>query len=351
MLARDFDHDDSDLQIGRGVIMAEQHVSRLKWPALLLLVVFVGCRTEGGLDSGKQGISSVDGLSSAEDLVVGSQDINLDRGRLIGFRLRKYAGSHYTITLATLRGDLDLYGHWRPDFYPWSETLMSINPGREEDSIEFTARESADYYLVVHAYQGGTGRITVDVDADEGTPSGGLFRDSVWGGGSFDYYAGRSFFYDQNHLGADIHLTESTPVRAGVTGTIVEYRAAAGYGELVAVIEVDLGHALSFENAYGNSVSTSRVLWILGHLRSSRERGGEQLRWSVGDRVRPNDIIGYINDDAHNGDGAEHLHLGLRLQSARDAQATDPTAWFRGYEGTTNMGVYFGDPVAAINQY
>lgn len=171
-----------------------------------------------------------------------------------------------------------------------------------------------------------------------------------WGNGAFTYYDGRSFYYDQDHLGADINLTEGTAIRAGVTGRIVKYGPATGYGILVAVIEVDLGQTQSFVNANGQPVETSKVLWILGHLRPTQNRdgGGQSLNWRVGDTVSPNDIIGFVENDVLNGDGAEHLHLGLRLQSMAQAVAVDPSAWFRGYEGGSGMGQYYGNPVSAL---
>lgn len=120
----------------------------------------------------KEGISSVDGVSGAADLTLGASDISLEEDRLIGFRFHKQAGAHYTVTLTTTHGDLDLYGHWRSDFSPWSGRLSSTRGGRAEDQIEFTASESGNYYLIVHAYLAGYGRVVVDEELDEPVSEG-----------------------------------------------------------------------------------------------------------------------------------------------------------------------------------
>jgi len=58
--------------------------------------------------------------------------------------------------------------------------------------------------------------------------------------GGFDYpveesysvpgsYAGRSFYYDEEHIGEDIYVPEGTPIRAIADGRIVHYGYAPGY--------------------------------------------------------------------------------------------------------------------------
>ena len=219
--------------------------------------------------------------------------------------------------------------------------------------MDFDAAAQTTYFVFVDGFGGGSsGDYVFSITLGAcGAQNGPDRLRAPWGGGPFSYYAGRSFFVNNNHLGADVELAEGTPVLAGVEGRLVIYRASQGYGELVAVIEVDLGEELEFENAYGDAVRTRHVLWILGHLRKSRDRGGAQLPWQVGDRVSHGDVIGYINDDVHNGDGAEHVHIGLRLQSMADAQRVDAAAWFRGYEGGTNFGIYYADAIDAIERY
>jgi hypothetical protein len=49
-----------------------------------------------------------------------------------------------------------------------------------------------------------------------------------------------------------------------------------------------------------------------------------------------------VNDGKNNGDGAEHLHMGIRLSNTATAKSRDPRAWFRGYERGTNFGNDFG---------
>lgn len=148
-------------------------------------------------------------------------------------------------------------------------------------------------------------------------------------------YAGRSFLSPVKHIGIDFAALEGTPIKAVLPGRIVYYGPARGYGDLVVVIEHDLGEELPFVNGRGETIWTRYILTISGHLRNSEIRGGERLGWSLGDFVEAGDVIGYVNDDAHNGDGAEHLHFGVRLSSASEAQAVDPRAWFRGYDTTT----------------
>jgi hypothetical protein len=93
-------------------------------------------------------------------------------------------------------------------------------------------------------------------------------------------------------------------------------------------------------------VTIESFLSIYGHLRKSSDRDGkiDVLPYQVGQIVGPNDVIGYVNDDAHNGDGAEHVHLGFRLQNLSAAKTTD-SKWFRGYDGSPSQRKWFADPV------
>ena len=113
---------------------------------------------------------------------------------------------------------------------------------------------------------------------------------------------------------------------------------------------MDLGGDQSFVNVIGDTVNTSHVLWILGHLRPTEfsDGSGRSLSWRDGDFVTQNDLLGYIENDSENGDGAEHLHIGLRLQSHAEAVAADPSAWFRGYEGSSAMGRFYANPIASL---
>ncbi|MES0336205.1 MAG: M23 family metallopeptidase [Candidatus Magnetobacterium sp. LHC-1] len=153
-------------------------------------------------------------------------------------------------------------------------------------------------------------------------------------------YGGRTFYYDSNHLGEDVYLSEATPVRSIGAGYIKEYRSANGYGELVVVIEHDLGQNYTFTNASGDQVTTRYILSIYGHLRKSEYRGGSPLGLGAGQWVDKGTVIGYVNDDANNGDGGEHLHMGIRLSNAAIAKQNDSN-WFRGYEGSSGMGKDF----------
>ncbi|MBU1907653.1 M23 family metallopeptidase [Patescibacteria group bacterium] len=159
----------------------------------------------------------------------------------------------------------------------------------------------------------------------------------------FDIYNGRAFYTDGNHLGYDIELPEGEAVRSIGCGVLRFYGPASGYGELVAVVEYQLEYPATVVNGEGNTVSISTFLAIYGHLRKSQERDGQALPFRVGDMVACGDVLGYVNDDAHNGDGAEHLHLGIRLQSAATAKSVD-AKWFRGYDEKPSQLKWFADP-------
>lgn len=158
-------------------------------------------------------------------------------------------------------------------------------------------------------------------------------------------YAGRSFYVDHNHLGRDMQLAEGTAINPIACGKIRVYRPAAGYGTLVAVIEHTLPRPFSVRNGAGDLVTITKFLSIYGHMRKTSGRSvGSPLIWRDGDPVDVDKVIGYIQNDVENGDGAEHLHLGIRLQSADEAARTDPTAWFRGYDGSPSRLQWFVDP-------
>ncbi|MBU1348718.1 M23 family metallopeptidase [Patescibacteria group bacterium] len=161
-----------------------------------------------------------------------------------------------------------------------------------------------------------------------------------------DIYVGRSFYADGNHLGHDIAYDEGTAIHPIACGTVRVYRPATGYGRLAVVIEHRLASPASFVNGRGEIVTISSFLTIYGHLRSTSDRNGTigSLDIRDGDTVNPDDVIGYVDDDSHNGDGAEHLHFGVRLQGAKEAKAVD-TSWFRGYDGSPSQRKWFADPV------
>ncbi|MGB4833497.1 MAG: M23 family metallopeptidase, partial [Candidatus Moraniibacteriota bacterium] len=173
-------------------------------------------------------------------------------------------------------------------------------------------------------------------------------------------YSNRHFFAGKDHLGEDVALPEGTPIRAIGNGTIVVYRPSAGYGELAVVIEHDLGREYAFVNAYSETVVTRKILSIYGHVRDRRNRNDAQgLTWRDGQGVKIGEVIGYINNSSHpdgqsfdpNGDGAEHLHMGIRLSGMTSAEQIDPGAWFRGYEKSTDQGKYFASANAVIQTH
>jgi len=178
---------------------------------------------------------------------------------------------------------------------------------------------------------------------------------------SWQYYNNRSFYiYNgtyNNHLGADIDLAEGTAIKAIAKGKIVEYSSLYdGYGELVVAIEHELPEDITFLNADGNPQTTRYILSIYGHLRKSQERGGTALTWSIGQTVQQGSVIGYINNSSHpdggspdpNGDGLEHLHLGIRLSNEATAKAQDGGFWLRGYNSGSGMQIHFANPMPLI---
>lgn len=105
-----------------------------------------------------------------------------------------------------------------------------------------------------------------------------------------------------------------------------------GYGEGRVTIEYDiaswfegigrpLSGPLTFVNACGEGVAASKLYVTYGHIRSRLERGDPGLGLTAGAEVTQGQVVGFVNDDGpafvmrhgHNGDGREHLHLGVSL--------------------------------------
>ena len=134
-------------------------------------------------------------------------------------------------------------------------------------------------------------------------------------------YNGRSFYFNERHIGEDILLSEKTPIRAIADGKIVWYKFAKGYAtvddgtSIVAVIEHDLGSFLTFQFKIGHTKTSTvnKICSIYGHIRKSAVYDGPQLQWQVGQNIKRGQVIGYVNDADHNGHGTEHLHMGIRL--------------------------------------
>jgi len=154
-------------------------------------------------------------------------------------------------------------------------------------------------------------------------------------------YLGRSFYYDKIHLGEDIQLNEGTPIKAIADGRIVQYEYHQGYASwddgtsIAAVIEHDLGETITLDLKVGHvkKVSVSKICSIYGHIRKSKTYYGEKLSWKVGDFIRKGDVIGYVNDGTHNGNGGVHLHMGIRLSGHPCALGQYCWVYF-GYENT-----------------
>lgn len=163
-------------------------------------------------------------------------------------------------------------------------------------------------------------------------------------------YAARDFLVDDVHIGRDINLAEGTAIYPIACGTIRVYRAADGYGTLVVVVEHHLATPITVANGVGERVSVQDFLSIYGHLRPTTLRtGGARLPWRDGDTVRPEQVIGYVQNAADNGDGEEHLHLGIRLQTMTDAARVDPAAWFAGYDRDRVRRRWYASPTLFMN--
>lgn len=162
-------------------------------------------------------------------------------------------------------------------------------------------------------------------------------------------YKNRSFYADGNHLGHDVALPEGTPIYPIACGILRVYRPATGYGRLAIAIEHKLAMPITFLNGLGQPVSVTSFLSIYGHLRKSADMDGGKnaLPFKEGDLAGPNDVIGYVDNDSTNGDGQEHLHVGIRLQSATMAMSTD-MSWFRGYDTVPSQRQWFANPVAFL---
>ena len=162
-------------------------------------------------------------------------------------------------------------------------------------------------------------------------------------------YGHRGFldaYQGMKHLAHDTVYTEGTAIHPIACGIIRYYGPASGYGTLVAVVEHRLANAMGVTNGDGSQTVVSTLLSIYGHQRKTQyASGGQTLAWKTGDTIQPDDVIGFVQSDSLNGDGPEHLHLGIRLQGASEAQAADDS-WFRGNDtpGEGQYKRYFTDP-------
>lgn len=141
-------------------------------------------------------------------------------------------------------------------------------------------------------------------------------------GGSFN---GRDFLKPASHLGEDSYHPARTPVFAIANGVVRQVRRgnSDGYGSVV-VIEHRLPSGEVLQSIYG-------------HLSN---RAGFRIPVNIGQLVSKGENIGYIGDEAENGDGTEHLHLGLRRGPY--------TGVYCGYVGPNCQGHQYYDPTDFI---
>ncbi len=168
-------------------------------------------------------------------------------------------------------------------------------------------------------------------------------------------YGGRGFLHEYNgikHLGRDLIFSAGTVIHPIACGKLVVYRPAKGYGTLVAVLEHELPYPIEAINGEGTHVTVKKFLSIYGHGSKSDPTGlGSNLSWQIDQNLQDSDVLMYIQADKDasgqdiNGDGPEHLHFGIRLQSMSEAISTDPSAWFRGDDSADGKyKKYFADP-------
>jgi murein DD-endopeptidase MepM/ murein hydrolase activator NlpD len=116
------------------------------------------------------------------------------------------------------------------------------------------------------------------------------------------------------HLGEDHSLPVGDPVYAIAAGEVILSQTATGYGHVV-VIQHELSDGTLFISIYG-------------HLSPSR--------WTISKgAVRRGEKLGHIGDDHENGDGTEHLHLGIRIWGRLPDKSGD---YFRGYGSAADLG-------------
>lgn len=166
-------------------------------------------------------------------------------------------------------------------------------------------------------------------------------------------YGGRNFLQvanDVEHLGRDLKYPVGTPIHPIACGRLVLYRPANGYGTLVVVIEHTLDSPFIVQNGDGTDITITKFLSIYGHGSKYDPTGaGPDLTLSVGQIVKPSDVIMYIQNDDNNGDGPEHLHLGIRIQSQVEAQLTDSKTWFRGNDNEEgDHKKYYANPATFL---
>ena len=137
------------------------------------------------------------------------------------------------------------------------------------------------------------------------------------------------------HMGADYPRVAGTPVALPIGGKVTfvgpanakpkEGETSTGYGTMQVLVEVTLPVVKTFQSEMdGFTVSTNKVVIVLGHLRPSKElvnnpdasfrfnAGKGELTYGVGDDVRAGQVIGYIETHPFEGkSSASHVHIGM----------------------------------------
>ncbi len=269
----------------------------------------------------------------ADAVSAGALDLEVGQGEARYLRFEKTAGKHYIIGLHGLTADLDLYGHFAPGIRRDNHHRSSLAYGTEDEQIEFLAKESGRYYLMVYGFEAGAGRIELFVSepTDEvGWPvEWGMDSASnadVVGGGlnwleRYNYGVGCGLTF---HPGLDLNFGSGEadfglPVSAVAQGRVVASARdnTSSWGNAV-MIEHTLSTGVHFWSQYG-------------HL--------DQRHVAVGDEVVRGAEIGTIG----RGNGlSPHLHFEIRTadfgvfrfpcsqgQHSVEANYTDPGEFVR----------------------
>jgi hypothetical protein len=155
------------------------------------------------------------------------------------------------------------------------------------------------------------------------------------------------------HLGVDYPAPEGTPVVwTGPAAKVLSIESGHGYGTMLVRLELDFEAPVTFENEVDPSqyatnqeippltVTTSKVIILLGHLRPSRERvesDSEQERRGIGESrgeislqvgsvIQSGTIVGYLESKEYGGESTgSHVHEG-----AFNGETLDPYHTYKG---------------------
>ncbi|MDA1049522.1 MAG: pre-peptidase C-terminal domain-containing protein [Planctomycetota bacterium] len=171
--------------------------------------------------------------------------------------------------------------------------------------------ESGDYFVQVFPY--GSANTNYRLLLDVAAQPAALDLRTVSG---FDGY--------DHHVGQDYMAAAGTAVLSPVSGRVVHVGSVDGYGTMAVAIEVTLPWSRSFASELdGTSVTTNRAIFVLGHLRPSRELvnhpiaserfrlGSGELTFGVDSWITAGQLLGYVESHGYEGEGStgSHVHV------------------------------------------